>query len=55
MLATKRKDDIETKLQRYENICGIINKTLANKIRRDTRLKLYEKIAIPILMYGSET
>jgi hypothetical protein len=54
MLATTRQDDIETKLQRYENICGIINRTLGNKIRRDTRLKLCKKIAIPILMYDSE-
>lgn len=47
--------DIERKLQRFEYIGGTINRTLGNKTRKETRLKLYKTMVVPILTYGSET
>lgn len=47
--------DIEIKIQRFEHICGTINRTLSNKTRKDTKIKLYKVMATPILMYGSES
>lgn len=50
-----KDNDIETKLHRFTHICGTINRTLNNKTRKDTRVKLYKTMATPVLMYGSET
>jgi hypothetical protein len=35
-------------------LCGTIHRTLKNKTRKETRLKFYNTIAFPALMYGSE-
>jgi hypothetical protein len=49
------KPDIETKLRRYENICGPVSRTVGSKARRDTRIKLCKTVAAMMLMCGSET
>jgi hypothetical protein len=35
------------------NICGTIRRNLKKK-RKDTQLKFYKMMAVPVLMYGSE-
>ena len=49
-----RNYNIDVKLCKFQTICGPINRIFRNKIRRDTKLKLYEVIAVPELSYGCE-
>jgi hypothetical protein len=41
-------------LAKFRNVCGAVHKYLKHKTRKDTRLKFYETISVPILIYGSE-
>lgn len=50
-----RDKDIENKLNKFQLICGTINRTLQNKTRKDTKLKFYKIMAVPVLMFGSES
>jgi hypothetical protein len=43
------------KLSKFQNICGVIARTLKNKTRKETNLKFYKIMAVPVLLYGSET
>lgn len=36
-------------------MCGTIRRTLGNKSRKDTQMNFYKIMAVPILLYGSET
>jgi hypothetical protein len=45
---------INVKLQRFQQICGTIKRTLAGKDRKETLFRLYKIMAIPTLLYGSE-
>jgi hypothetical protein len=47
--------DIGEKIQKFQMICGTINRTLKNKARTDTQLKFYKTMAVPTVMFGSET
>jgi hypothetical protein len=47
--------DIDEKVAKFRHICGSIHRNLKNKTGKDTRIKFYETIAIPTLMYASET
>jgi len=47
--------DIEEKVNKFQAICGTINRSLKNKTRKDTKIKLYKTMAVPSLMFGSET
>ena len=47
--------DIQNKVNRFQHICGTINRTLKNKTRRETKLKFYKTMAVPVLLYGSES
>lgn len=47
--------DVENKLVKFRNVCGTIHKYLRNRTRKETRLKFYKTIAVPTLMYASET
>ena len=47
-------EDINTKLNKFGRICGIIRRNLRNKTRKDTQLKFYKTVATPILKYGCE-
>lgn len=49
-----RELDINRKISRYQQFCGTITRTLLGKCQRDTLLKFYKVIAIPMLMYGAE-
>lgn len=47
--------DVEKKITKFLKVSGLINRILpANCIRRETRLKVYNTLAIPMLTYGSE-
>ena len=34
---------------------GVIHRTLRTKARKETRLKFYETMAVPVVLYGCET
>jgi hypothetical protein len=50
----KKENDIDNKLAKFRNVCGTIHKYLEHKTRKDTHLKFYKTVAVPILIYGSE-
>jgi hypothetical protein len=47
-------EDVNNKLHKFQNICGTIRRNLKRKTRKDTQLKFYKTMAVPVLMYGSE-
>jgi len=48
--------DIDNKLYNYLKITGIINIVFRpQKTLKKTRIKLYNTLALPVLLYGSET
>jgi hypothetical protein len=47
--------DVNMKIQNSQKIRGTISKTLNNKTRKDTLMKFYKTMAVPILSYGSES
>jgi hypothetical protein len=48
--------DIDNKLHNYLKITGILNNVFGpQKSLKKTRIKLYNKLALPVLLYGSET
>jgi hypothetical protein len=48
------KDNSDNRLAKFRNVCGTVHKYLKHKTRKDTRLKFYKTIAVPILIYSSE-
>jgi hypothetical protein len=46
--------DLSQKVCKFQYACGTIKRTLRNKTRKDTMLKYYKVMAVPMLMYGSE-
>jgi hypothetical protein len=52
----KKGLDIDNKLQKYLKITGILNNVFRpRKSLKKTRIKLYNTLAVPVLLYGSET
>jgi hypothetical protein len=51
----KYDEDLNDKLSKLKNICGAIARTLKKKTRKETNLKCYKIMAVPVLLYGSET
>ena len=48
--------DIDNKLNNFLKITGILNNVLNHKkTLRKTRIKLYNTLALPVLLYGSKT
>lgn len=47
--------DIDNKLAKFQQLLRTIRNTLFKKVRQDTILKFYKTMAIPTLLYGSET
>jgi len=48
--------DIDNKLHNYLKITGILNNVFRPQERlKKTRIKLYNTLALPVLLYGSET
>jgi hypothetical protein len=48
------QNNIQQKLKRFQNICGMILRISKKKTRKETLLKLCKVMAVPVLMYGSE-
>jgi hypothetical protein len=56
MISYERELDIDNKLNNYLKITGILNNVFRpQKTLEKTRLKLYNTLALPVLLYGSET
>jgi hypothetical protein len=51
----KYDEDLNDKLSKFQKICGVISRTLKKKTRKETNLKFYRIMAVPVLLYGSET
>ena len=48
--------DIDNKLHKYLNITGILNNVFRpQKTLKETCIKLYNTLALPVLLYGGET
>jgi hypothetical protein len=56
MISYDKELDIDNKLHNYLKITGILNNVFRpKKILKKTRIKLYNTMALPVLLYGSET
>jgi hypothetical protein len=56
MRSYEKELDIDNKLQNYLKITGIINNVFRpQKTLKKTRIKLYNTLDLPVLLYGSET
>lgn len=53
-ISYERDIDLDKKLNNFRNVCGTIHRSLKNKTRKDTRIKFFNTIAVPMLTYGSE-
>jgi hypothetical protein len=48
--------DIDNKLHNYLKITGVVNNVFRQQTTlKKTRIKLYNTLALPVLLYGSET
>ena len=50
-----KKLDIDNKLHNYLKITGILNNVFRPQKPLKTRIKFYNTLALPVLLYGSET
>jgi hypothetical protein len=56
MISYERELDIDNKLASYLRITGILNNVFRpQKTLKKTRIKLYNTLALPMLLHGSET
>ena len=56
MISYEKELDIDNKLHNYLEITGILNNIFRpQKTLKKTRIKLYNTLALPVLLYGSET
>jgi len=56
VISYKKKLDIDNKLHNYLKITGNLNNVLGHKnTLKKTRIKLYNTLALPVLLYGSKT
>jgi hypothetical protein len=51
----KVKKDIQDKITKFLKILGLINNVFKpNQVHKTTRLKVYNTLAVPKLIYGNE-
>ena len=56
MISYEKELDIDNKLHNYLKITSILNNVFRpQKTLKKTRIKLYNTLALPVLLYGSET
>jgi len=56
MISYEKEMDIDNKQHNYFKITGIINNVFRpQKTLKKTRIKLYNTLALPVSLYGSET
>lgn len=54
-ISYKGEVDIENKLYKFIKLTGLLNRTMpVNKVRKETRVKVYNTLAVPTLTYGCE-
>jgi hypothetical protein len=50
-----KKKNVDSKISKFLKITEIINNIFTPKeVRKNTRIKLYSTLALPVLLYGSE-
>jgi len=56
MISYEKELGIDNKLHNYLKITGILNNVVrTQKTLKKTRIKLYNTLALPVLLYGSKT
>jgi hypothetical protein len=56
LVSYEKEKDIDNKITKFLKITGLINNTFKpNKVQKGTRTELYTTLALPVLLYGSET
>ena len=56
MMSYEKELDIDNKLHNYLKITCIVNNVFrSQKTRKKTRIKLYNTLDLPVLLYGTET
>ena len=56
MISYEKELDIDNKLHNYLKITSVINNVFRpQKTLKKTRIKLYNTLALPVFLYGSET
>jgi hypothetical protein len=56
MISYEKELDIDNKLRNYLIIAGILNNVFRpQKAPKKTKIKLYNTLTLPVLLYGSET
>ena len=55
MISYEKELDIDNKLHNYLKITGILNNVFRPQKTLKTRIKLYNTLALPVLLYGSES
>jgi hypothetical protein len=53
MYLTMRKE-VNSKVNKFQRLCGTISRTLKGKTQLSTQIKFYKVMAVPVLMYSSE-
>jgi hypothetical protein len=51
----KYDEDLNYKLSKFQNMCGVIARTPKKKTRKEINLKFYKIMVFVVLLYGSET
>jgi hypothetical protein len=47
---------MDSKMSTFLKVTGIINNIFKpNKVRKNTRIKLYSTLALPVILYGSDS
>jgi hypothetical protein len=55
LVLDENEKDADSKISEFLKIIGIINNIFKpNKVRENTRIKLYSTLALPVVLYGSE-
>jgi hypothetical protein len=56
LVSYEKEKDIDNKITKILKITGITNNNFKpNNVQKGTRIKLYTTLALPVLLYGSET
>jgi hypothetical protein len=55
LISYEKEKDINSKITTFLKITGIISNTFKPyKVQKGTQIKLYNSLALPVLLYGSE-
>jgi hypothetical protein len=56
VVSYENEKDVDSKISKFLKITGIISNIFKpNKVRKNARIKLYSTLALPVLLYGSES